>query len=201
LREWLGFEPLCILTLTDPDFVAEMIAFWTDFVDTLLGLTLQRCPADYVLISEDMAYKEHPMISPAKARDLLLPSYARWVATARRHRCDLVIMDSDGYVADLIPTWVDAGIRACNPIEAAAGNDIVALRKRFGRNMAYWGGIDKRAIAAGGSSVEREVDRVCSLFAMGGGLVPSCDHGVPPDISWPDFVRYGGLLARACGWH
>jgi uroporphyrinogen decarboxylase len=112
----------------------------------------------------------------------------------------VVAMDSDGYIGDLIPIWIDAGIRACNPIEVAAGNDIVALRKRFGRDMAYWGGIDKRAIAAGGSAIEREVARVCALFGMGGGLVASCDHGVPPDISWQNFVRYGGLLAKACGW-
>ena len=23
---------------------------------------------------------------------------------------------------------------------------------------------------------------------------------VPPDVSWPDFVRYVGLLAEATGW-
>ncbi len=194
LREWLGFEPLCMLTLTDPDFVTEMVAFWTEFVDTMLARTLERCPLDYVFISEDMAYKEHPMISPEMARDLLLPSYERWVGTVKSHGCPLVIMDSDGYIGDLIPIWIDAGIDACNPIEVAAGNDIVAFRRRFDTRMAYWGGIDKRAIAAGGSTIEREVDRVCSLLDMGGGLIPSCDHGVPHDISWPDFLRYCELL-------
>ncbi len=32
LREWCGFEGLCLLMIEQPDFVEEMIAFWTDFV-------------------------------------------------------------------------------------------------------------------------------------------------------------------------
>ena len=27
-----------------------------------------------------------------------------------------------------------------------------------------------------------------------------CDHGVPPDISWPNFVRYCRILAEMTGW-
>ena len=58
-----------------------------------------------------------------------------------------------GTSRELIPLWIEAGINVCEPIEVAAGNDIVAYRKHFGRQMAYLGGIDKRAIAAGGAGV------------------------------------------------
>ena len=139
------------------------------------------------------------MIAPGMARALLLAVYERWVHTVKSRGCAVVVMDSDGYVADLIPIWIDAGIQACNPIEVAAGNDIVAFRRIFGNRMAYWGGIDKRAIAAGGTHIEGEINRVCSLLTMGGGIIPSCDHGVPHDISWPDYVRYCRLLyERIC---
>jgi len=200
LREWLGFEPLCMDILTDPEWVAEMVAFWTDYVDSLLQRILDGFQPDWLFISEDMAYKAHSMIAPAQARQLLLPSYERWVTTVKMAGVPVVMVDSDGYIEDLIPIWIDAGVDACTPVEAAAHNDIVHLRKRFGKHMAYWGGIDKRAIARGGTTIEREVERVCSLFEMGGGLVPSCDHGVPPDISWPNFVHYARELARRTGW-
>ena len=36
LREWLGFENLCMMFHDDPSFVAEMIAFWDDFIFRLL---------------------------------------------------------------------------------------------------------------------------------------------------------------------
>jgi hypothetical protein len=67
--------------------------------------------------------------------------------------------------------------------------------------MAYSGGIDKRAIAAGGKVMEAEVMRVVPpLLRNGGGFIPSCDHGVPPDISWPDYIAYSKLLGQLCGW-
>jgi len=108
-------------------------------------------------------------------------------------------MDSDGRIDELIPIWIEAGINCCNPIEIAAGNDIVALRRQFGKRMAYLGAIDKRAIAAGGTAIEREIARAADVV-KDGGYIPSCDHGVPPDISWKNFVHYSRLLAKICGW-
>jgi hypothetical protein len=59
LREWLGLENLCMLMLDDPDFVEEMVAFWTNFVSETMKEILSRLQVDEVGISEDMAYKEH----------------------------------------------------------------------------------------------------------------------------------------------
>jgi len=108
-------------------------------------------------------------------------------------------MDSDGYIGDLIPLWIEAGINCCWPVEVAAGNDIVEYRRRFGRTMAYHGGVDKRAIARGGEVMRAEVMRAAPLLEEGG-FIPGCDHGVPPDISWPNFVEYARLLAELTGW-
>lgn len=47
--------------------------------------------------------------------------------------------------------------------------------------------------------IEEEIARLQPVISEGG-YIPSCDHGVPPDVAWPDFVRATGLLARATGW-
>jgi len=200
LREWCGFEGLCVLMAEDPDFVQEMCQFWTDFISDVLAPVLARVQLDFVFISEDMAYKAHSMISPEMTRRFLLPAYHRWVPAVKASGCPLVPMDSDGYVADLLPLWIEAGINVASPMEVAAGNDIVAYRERYGRQMAYMGGLDKRAIAAGGDVMRAEVQRVVPVLLAGGGYLPSCDHGVPPDISWPNYVEYSRLLAQLTGW-
>ncbi len=88
---------------------------------------------------------------------------------------------------------------SCDPIEVAAHNDIVAFRRQFGHRMAYSGGVDKRCIARGGSAIRDELKRLEPVM-RDGGYIPSCDHGVPPDVSWPNFVEYGRLLAQMTGW-
>ncbi len=199
MREWVGMESLCMLMLDDPDFVIDMAEFWTDFVSTTLKQITDRVELDCVHFSEDMAYKAHPMISPAMTREFLKPAYVRWVDEIKASGCPIVDMDSDGAIDLLIPIWIESGINVCDPIEVAAGNDIVAFRERFGKQMAYRGGIDKRAIAAGGEVMRAEVMRVAPLLQEGG-FIPGCDHGVPPDISWPNFVEYARLLAQLTGW-
>ena len=199
MREWCGFEGLCLKMIEEPGFVDEMAAFWTEFVSATMKPILDRISLDRVGISEDMAYKEHSMISPAMARRFLQPAYDRWVAEIRRSGCEIIDMDSDGRIDELIPIWIESDINVCDPIEVAAGNDIVDFRRRFGRQMAYTGGVDKRAIAKGGDVIAAELDRIRPVVDDGG-FIPGCDHGVPPDISWLDFVHYSRLLARLTGW-
>jgi hypothetical protein len=200
LREWCGFENLCELFLDDPEFVRDMVSFWADFVDRILERIIEHTEIDRIHFSEDMAYKAHAMISPAMTREFLVPAYERWIATAKRGGCRVFDVDSDGWVGDLIPVWIDAGINLCDPMEVAAGNDLAAFREQFGTRMAYAGGIDKRAIAAGGETMRAELKRVIPPLFKQGGFIPSCDHGVPPDISWPAFVDYSRELAAYCGW-
>jgi uroporphyrinogen decarboxylase len=108
-------------------------------------------------------------------------------------------VDSDGFVGELVPLWIESGLNACSPVEVAAGCGINELRRQFGRSMAYCGGVDKRCIAKGGQAIRRELARIEPVL-KDGGFIPSCDHGVPGDVSWPAFVDYAGLLARMTGW-
>jgi len=199
LREWVGFEGLCMLFYDDPGLAGDMIAFWQDYVARLLEQTFKYFTPDSVHISEDMAYKCFSMISPDMARKFLLPTWKRWGAIIRGAGIPLYACDSDGFIGELIPLWIEAGINVCDPIEVAAGNDIVQFRKQFGKNMAYRGGVDKRAMAKGGHIIEQEIERLRPVIEDGG-YIPSCDHGVPPDVSWPDYVHYVRCLSKATGW-
>ncbi len=199
LREWCGFEPLCMLFVEDPDFLREMCSFWCSFVSRTLAPLLEAGVVDKLSISEDMAYKEKPMVSPAMTREFLQPSYDRWVAEARQAGVPLIELDSDGRVDTLVPIWIESGINVCSPMEVAAGTDLRALRARFGKKMAYRQGVDKRCMAQGGKVIDDELARLAPVV-RDGGYIPGCDHGVPPDISWPDFIHYSRRLAELTGW-
>ncbi len=200
LREWCGMENLCMLMLDDSDWVQEMVNFWANFVSDVMAQIQKKVKIDCIVISEDMAYKTRSMISPKMVRQFLLPVYQHWIPEIKKGGCAIISLDSDGYTAELIPLWIEAGINCCEPMEVAAGNDIVSYRRIYGKKMAYRGGIDKRAIAKGGQVMKREVMRVVPPLLEEGGFIPKCDHGVPPDISWPNYVEYSRLLAKLTGW-
>lgn len=199
MREWVGFENLCTLFYDDPDLIRDMVAFWEQYIQRLLENSFRYVTPDCVHFSEDMAYKSFSMISPAMVRDFLLPTYRRWGELIRGTGVPVYAIDSDGYIGELIPIWLEGGVNMCDPVEVAAGNDIVAFRREFGHEMAYRGGIDKRAMAKGGSVLEKEIDRIRPVVEDGG-YIPSCDHGVPSDVSWPNYVETTRLLAQITGW-
>jgi len=199
LREWLGFESLCEAFLDDPKWVREMVEFWQEYMVRLLERLCEHCIPDHVHFSEDMAYKSHPMIGPEMTREFLLPCYQRWGEVLRKHGVPIYGIDSDGDIRTLIPVWIDAGVQVVDPMEVAAGIDLPGLRAVFGKRMAFRGGIDKRCMAAGGQRIADEINRLVPVMRSGG-YIPGCDHGVPSDISWPDYVRYVELLARATAW-
>jgi uroporphyrinogen decarboxylase len=199
LREWCGFEGLCMLILDDPDFVKEMIALWQRFIAAILEKALAQFTPDLICVSEDMAYKEKPMIGPEQCRQFLVPCWTQWGQIMKSHGVPIYDIDSDGHVGLLIEPWLEAGVMSNSPQEVAAGNDLPAYRRRYGTRMAYRGGVDKRAMAAGGAVLRREIERLRPAVEAGGYL-PSCDHGVPSDVSWPNFVEYTRLLAQVTGW-
>jgi len=199
LREFCGMEGLCMMMLEQPGLVHAMARFWTDFCSATMAPILERVTPDMLHFSEDMAFKEHPMIGPDMTREFCAPCYTRWGVEARAVGTPLFAVDSDGRVDELIPVYIECGINVVDPMEVAAGNDINAFRARFGRQIAYQGGIDKRAIAAGGEVLRAELERIRPVVEDGG-YIPGCDHGVPPDISWQNFQDYALQLAQITGW-
>jgi len=199
LREFCGMEGLCMMMLEQPDLVHEMAEFWMEFASAAMAPILERTAPDMLHFSEDMAFKEHPMISPEMTLEFCAPCYRRWFAEARAAGVPLCSIDSDGRVDLLAPVYLECGVNCIDPMEVAAGNDLRAFRRTFGKRLAYRGGIDKRAIAAGGPVLRAELERIRPVVEDGG-YIPSCDHGVPPDISWQNFQDYALGLAEITGW-
>jgi hypothetical protein len=199
MREWCGFEGLCMLMHDDPNFIEEMASTWQGFVLQVLEPILAQIQPDIVMINEDMAYKLHSMISPRMVNRFLRPTWEAWTSVLRANGCPVIAIDSDGYIGELLPVWIEAGFNCNFPVEVAAENDILAYREIYGRKMAFLAGIDKRAIAVGGETMHKELLRVIPPLLKEGGFIPGCDHGVPPDISWPNFVAYARELAALTG--
>lgn len=199
MREWCGFEGLCMMMIDQPDLVAEMAEFYRQYISNLFGRMLEHVVPDHVQFSEDMAYKEKAMISPAMTREFCQPCWNSWTAQLKTAGVPLVEIDSDGFVGGLIPIWIESGIHLSSPVEVAAGNDINAFRAEFGKDQAFLGGVDKRAMAKGGAILRAEMKRI-EPVVRSGGYIPGCDHGVPSDVSWPNYLEHTRLIARMSGW-
>jgi len=193
LRAMLGVEPLSLLFYDDPALIEEMMDAVADFIIAVMGRILEHTDVDCYCFWEDMAFKTGPLVDPAMFRRLALPRYKRVIEFIKSHGVARVALDSDGDINSLIPLWMDAGIDILYPFEVQCGMDVVAVRRRFGKQLRMWFGIDKRALTRDHAVIDAELERVRPVVAEGG-YVAGLDHGVPPDVSFANYCYYAERL-------
>lgn len=199
MREWVGSEKVSYLFYDDPGLVEEIM-------DTMLELEIEiikRVSKDikFEMASywEDMAYKAGPLISPDMFRKFLMPRYKKLNEVLHSMGVDVIFVDSDGNLDLLIPLWLESGCNFVWPLEVAAGNDAVALRKKYGTDLIIGGNIDKRALTRGKEATKDEVMSKVPFLLEQGGYFPSIDHLVPPDIPFEVYCYYINLLREIAG--
>lgn len=193
IRDWVGFENLCMMFYDNPKLLHEMFEFLTDFCIETLKDKIHKINIDIVELKEDMAYKHAPMISPDMFREFMYPHYLRLVNFLKSNGVKIVYVDCDGYPGGLIPLWIETGIDAMSPVEVAAGNDLIKLRKEYPK-FAMLGGIDKRELAKTKPEVYDEVVKKVPYMIEKGGYIPHVDHAVPFDIPLENYMYYRDLM-------
>ena len=189
LRNMMGLEPLSYAFYDMPALVEEMMDDIAENVIAITSRILDDIDIDYFGFWEDMGMKTGPLLSPSMFRKHMVPRYRRVCDFLRSRGVDLICVDSDGDCRALIPGWIDAGITGLWPLEIAASMEPAPIKKEYGRDLVLFGGIDKRALAAGPAAIDEEMQKVPPLVA-GGGYIPTVDHGCPPDISWANYCYY-----------
>jgi uroporphyrinogen decarboxylase len=193
LRNWMGIENISLAVYDDPAFLEQAATEMADCVLTVLAKALEGVQYDFAVFWEDMAYKTSSMIDPQHYRGIFLPQYRRITDRLHQAGIDVCMLDSDGNVEGLIPCWLDVGINFIYPMEVAAGMDVVALRRKFGKDLLVGGGMDKRILASNKGAIKEMVEEKIPLMEEGG-YVPGCDHAMPPDIPWENYLYYRELL-------
>lgn len=192
-RDWAGFEGLCMMCMEQPLLVHEMMEYWTWFIMELFDEPLSTIPVDMVMLNEDMAFKTAAMISPAMMREFMLPRYRRLYRFFRERGVACVVMDSDGYIGQILEVFYPEAIDGIAPVEIAANN---APERYLHEHPGVFlmGGIDKRELTRTKAEVRREVARRYRTAREFVRYIPTVDHGVPPDVPLRNYLHMVELI-------
>ncbi len=188
-REMMGTEGLSYAFFDQPDLVHDMMEHQANFLIEAGRPILEKTTLEYIILAEDMAMKNGPLLSPRTYKTFIYPRLKRVVEFYKSHGTRYVGVDTDGNPEALTPLLMDAGIDFLWPQERAADQDPRRLRRIFGRSLRLWGGVDKRVLARGKAAIDAHLQELAPLVEMGG-FIPTVDHTVPPDVSWENFQYY-----------
>ena len=199
LRDWIGSENILYMFYDDPVLIEDMMEQMLYLETEIIKRVVKDIKIDEADFWEDMAYKAGPFISPDMVRKFMVPRYKKITELLRSNGVDIIYVDCDGSVEQLVPIWLESGINYIWPLEQTAGNDAVALRKKYGKDLILGGAIDKRALAKGKEAIEKEVLSKVPFLLEQGGYFPSVDHLVPPDVSFENYCHYMNTLRNVAG--
>ncbi len=143
---------------------------------------------DVAMFGDDLGVQDGPMISPAMYRRLVKPRHARIVETIKARTKAKVMLHSCGSVAAFIPDIIEIGVDILNPIQVSAAGlgDTAELKRRYGRDLVFWGGAcDSQRVLPFGTvaEVRQETKRRIADLAPGGGFVFAPIHNIQNDVS------------------
>jgi uroporphyrinogen decarboxylase len=148
---------------------------------------VEKVRIDHIHMWEDMSGRQGSLISPEMVKKFMIPNYKKIKKFADQNNIPVFSVDTDGWVGELLPLFIEGGINLVWPFEVAAGSDIIGHGKDF-PDLCIMGGIDKRQLAKDRKAIDVELERISPMFERGR-YIAGLDHGIPPDVSW-DNMRY-----------
>lgn len=140
---------------------------------------------DMFMMGDDMGGQSGPLVSPAM--------WKRYFADGFRKYCDIahkyglkVMYHTCGDVYALIPLMIENGLDCLQSLQPQATNmDIKRLKKEFGKNLSFQGGMDIQQILPLGTpaDVKKMVKYAADNGKTGGGYIFGTSHNIQADTA------------------
>ena len=149
---------------------------------TMLENFLCAPEIDGVLLGSDWGMQSDLIMSPDTWQEMIRPGEQREYDLVHSYGKD-VWVHSCGNVEKVIPSLIEMGLDVLNPVQPEA-MDLAMLKKQYGKQLTFWGGIGtQRALPFGSpEEVKQEVRRVRDLMSRGGGYILAPAQEIQGDV-------------------
>lgn len=195
LRSLIGPEELLYAFYDQPELIHACMEAWFKLADVVIARHQQHVTIEEIFFAEDICYNAGPLISPDMMREFLLPYYQQVINNLKSRQIDKsrhlsVQIDTDGDARSVIDVYVESiGMDMMSPFEVASCGDIVPIARQY-PELRVTGGIDKRVLAQGPAAIDEMVERIIPAMRERGGYIPTCDHGVPAEVTLENYMHY-----------
>lgn len=193
-RHIMGLTRFLLGLYDQPDLIQDICNTFLEFLLEYYSRIMSDIDIDCILLWEDMSGKQGSLISPEQFKKFLAPCYKTLIDFVKSKGIDIILVDTDGYVEELIPLMIETGVTGMYPFERACENNLLRIRKKY-PNFQMLGGIDKRVLFKDSNlrKIQDELKLIRTLLETGR-YIPHIDHFVSVDCTWPNFLYYRNNL-------
>jgi uroporphyrinogen decarboxylase len=198
-----GLEQAYMDLLLNPEFALYCLDKLFDHSYAVSQRIYETIPGQVTIsyIAEDFGSQQSLLFSPKTIREVFVPRMKRMIDLAHSAGA-YVFHHSDGAIRPIIPDMIAAGIDILNPIQwRCRGMERVELKRDFGEQVVFHGGMDNQHTLAFGSvdDVRAEVAYNLEVLGAGGGYILAPCHNIQA-VSPPENIVALYESGYALGW-
>jgi len=202
-KELRGMEQAYMDLALHPDLVHYCLDKLFDFCYENTRRIYEAIPGQVNIsyVGEDLGSQEDLLISPGMVREFFLPRMKRMVDLVHQAGA-YAFFHSDGAVRKIIPDMIGIGVDVLNPLQwRCKGMDRRELKRDFGDQVIFHGGVDNQYTLAFGSveEVRAEVMDNIRVLGQGGGYILAPCHNIQA-VSPPENVVAMYETGYEYGW-
>jgi uroporphyrinogen decarboxylase len=149
------------------------------------GKRLIEMGVDILWCGDDFGSQQGMIMDPDTWRKVFKPRIKYMFEEFRKLRPDIKIAwHSCGSILPIIPDFIEVGLDILNPIQPLAhGMEPSFLKKTYGRDLVFFGGIDVQHLLPYGTpeTIRNEVKRRIDILGKNGGYIVAPAHNIQPD--------------------
>jgi hypothetical protein len=201
LMSFMGFEEGLCAMYEEPEEVKALLEYLCDFYMDVCDRCMKYYEPDMICLTDDIATSINPFFSLDMYRDLIKPFHARQCKLGTDNGIPMEV-HCCGRCEDFIDDYISMGITAWDPAQPV--NDLVGIKKKYGRSFAIIGGWTVEGELASPDcseeTVRQKVRNLIDMLAPDGGysfygsfLVAVGDEANKRKNAWmtDEAVRYG----------
>jgi uroporphyrinogen decarboxylase len=182
-RAWSlrGMENLLVDMVAKPTFVNQLLDAICEFNLQLIDIALDY-PIDGMHFGDDWGQQRGLIMGPNHWRRFIKPRLARMYERVKRAG-RFVSQHSCGDNIELFGDLIELGLDVYQTFQPEI-YDIAAVKREFGRDLAFWGGIStQRALPfLSPDQIKQLVRDTISIMRPGGGYIAAPTHALPADV-------------------
>jgi uroporphyrinogen decarboxylase len=179
-----GLEKLMIDLLMEAEYVPALFDKIMEQI-IIAGKKLIGMGVDFLWCGDDFGGQQGMLIDPELWRKIIKPRVKYMFEEFRKVRPDLKIAwHSCGSILPIIPDFIEVGLDILNPIQPLAkGMEPEFLKKNYGRDLVFFGGIDVQELLPFGTPqmIKDEVRRRIDILGKDGGYIIAPAHNIQAD--------------------
>ncbi len=195
-----GFEDALMDSVAHPDFYQELIEGIFEQYMALLDRVLSL-PIDGVLFGDDFGHQDGIMIGAERWRKYFKPYYKKMYAKVHQAG-KFTLQHMCGSIAEIVPDLIEIGLDVYESVQPEAkNNNPYRLKKLYGKDITFWGGLGSQSTIPFGSpsEIKSEVRKLCREMGKAGGYILGCAKPIQPETPTENAVAVIEAFAEEAG--